>query len=171
MTEFHEQDLAGASFEQVNLQGATMRAVNLNDVRIRGAWLNGSRLRGVELVDVEISGEVENLVINGVDVAPYVDPRRALAVAPARPAVGRGARMGRHPVGPRGTALARRDPGRTARTPGHGPRRHGLAHRRTARRRGDAPRAGMAGSGGFPRQAVPSHRPQRGMGAPALRRA
>ena len=32
-------------------------------------------------------------------------PRQRLAVAPAGPAVGRGARMGRHPVGPR-----RRDP-------------------------------------------------------------
>ena len=29
-------------------------------------------MRDVELVDVEISGEVENLVVNGVDVAPLV---------------------------------------------------------------------------------------------------
>lgn len=31
------------------------------------------RLRGVELVDVEISGELQNVVVNGVDIAPFVD--------------------------------------------------------------------------------------------------
>jgi hypothetical protein len=30
-------------------------------------------LRGVELVDVEISGELRNVVVNGVDVAPLVE--------------------------------------------------------------------------------------------------
>ena len=41
-------------------------------------------------------------------------------VAPARPAVGRGARLGRHPVGPRGAAVARRGARRTPRPPGDG---------------------------------------------------
>lgn len=83
MTEFHEQDLTGARFERVSLRGATMSQVFLNDVRmhavdltgaqVRGVVLNGSRMSGVELVDVEISGELENVVVNGVDIAPLVD--------------------------------------------------------------------------------------------------
>ncbi|MFC6020620.1 DinB family protein [Plantactinospora solaniradicis] len=83
MTEFHEQDLAGACFGRVNLRGATFTQVRLNDARmrevdltgarIRGALLNGSRMRGVELVDVEISGELRNVVVNGVDIAPLVE--------------------------------------------------------------------------------------------------
>jgi hypothetical protein len=83
MAEFREQDLAGARFERVNLRGATftqvllrdasMRAVDLTGARVRGARLNGSRMRGVELVDVELSGELQNVVVNGVDIAPLVD--------------------------------------------------------------------------------------------------
>jgi hypothetical protein len=53
MARFHEQDLTGA--------------------QIRGAVFNGSRMRGVELVDVEISGELQNVVVNGVDIAPLVE--------------------------------------------------------------------------------------------------
>jgi hypothetical protein len=51
---------------------------------LRGVDLSGVVMRGVELVDVRIDGEVQNLVVNGVDVAPLVeaeldrrDPRRA----------------------------------------------------------------------------------------------
>ncbi len=83
MTEFREQDLTGAHFERVSLRGATftqvyfddasMRAVDLTGAHVRGAVFNGSRLRGVELVDVEISGELKNVVVNGVDIAPLVD--------------------------------------------------------------------------------------------------
>ena len=83
MTGFREQDLAGARFERVSLRGATftqvflndasMRAVDLTGARVRGALFNGSRMRGVELVDVEISGELQDVVVNGVDIAPLVD--------------------------------------------------------------------------------------------------
>ncbi|MGP4104124.1 DinB family protein [Nonomuraea sp. KM90] len=83
MTEFHEQDLSGADFERVSLRAATFSRVSLNDARmqaidftgahIRGALFNRSRLRGVELVDVEISGELGHVVVNGVDIAPLVD--------------------------------------------------------------------------------------------------
>jgi len=37
------------------------------------ADLTGVRMRGVDLVDVEISGPLQNVVINGVDIAPLVD--------------------------------------------------------------------------------------------------
>jgi hypothetical protein len=83
MTEFREQDLTGARFERVNLRGATLTRVHLTDAdlravdftgtRVRGALFNGTRMRGVELVDVEISGELRNVVVNGVDIAPLVD--------------------------------------------------------------------------------------------------
>jgi hypothetical protein len=83
VNEFREQDLTGARFERVSLRGATLTEVSLNDVRmhdvdftgarIRGASFNGSRLRGVELVDVAITGEVRDVVVNGVDIAPLID--------------------------------------------------------------------------------------------------
>jgi hypothetical protein len=50
-----------------------MRAVDLSGLRIRGALVHGSRMRGVELVDVEISAELQNVVVNGVDIAPLVE--------------------------------------------------------------------------------------------------
>ena len=98
MTDFREQDLTGALFDHVSLRdatftkvflnGATMEAVDLTGLNIRGAMLTGSRLRGVELVDVEISGEVQNVVVNGVDIAPLVEAeldRRTPARAKMRP--------------------------------------------------------------------------------------
>jgi hypothetical protein len=82
MTEFRDQDLTGSRFERVKLREATLTRVDLNDARlravdlsgaqIRGAWFEGTRMRGDELVDVEISGELRNGVVNGVDVAPFV---------------------------------------------------------------------------------------------------
>jgi hypothetical protein len=173
MTRFHEQDLTGAQFERVSLR----------DARMKGVDLTGARMRGVELVDVEISGELQNVMVNGVDIAPLVEaelnrlmPERAkmrpgdsdgfreawailerlwkgtvaramalpepalhrnvddewsfhpdpatpqlrqrclggpdaarhrVAMARARPAVGRGTGLGRHPVGSRCAALTR----------------------------------------------------------------
>lgn len=83
MTEFREQDLTGARFERVSLRGTAFTQVSLNDARmhavdfsgarIRGALFERSHMRGVELIDVEISGELTNVVVNGVDIAPLVD--------------------------------------------------------------------------------------------------
>jgi hypothetical protein len=81
--EFREQDLTGAHFDDVNLRGATfsrvflndasMHKVNLTGVQVRGSLFDKTRMRGVELVDVEISGELQNVVVNGVDIAPLVN--------------------------------------------------------------------------------------------------
>ena len=30
-------------------------------------------MRGVELIDVEISGELQNVIVNGADIAPLTD--------------------------------------------------------------------------------------------------
>ena len=73
MTDFYDQDLAGSHFERVNLREATFTRVDLSGVRIRGALVNGGQLSGVELADIEINGELRNVVINGVDVAPLVE--------------------------------------------------------------------------------------------------
>jgi hypothetical protein len=73
MTEFVDQDLSGARFERVKLEGAQMRRVDLSGAEIRGALFEGVRMRGVELVDVEITGEVRNVRINGVDIAPLIE--------------------------------------------------------------------------------------------------
>ncbi|MDI1465226.1 DinB family protein [Catellatospora sp. KI3] len=95
MPEFYEQDLAGSrfervslrgsSFEKVYLQGSSLRSVDLSGLRVRDAALYGVRMRGVELHDVDIYGELRNVVINGVDIGPLVEaeldrrmPERAL---------------------------------------------------------------------------------------------
>jgi hypothetical protein len=83
MTKFAEQDLSGARFERVSLRNASFSRVHFNDARMRsvdlsgadfrGAMLHGVRMRGTELSDVEISGELNNVVVNGVDIGPLVD--------------------------------------------------------------------------------------------------
>jgi hypothetical protein len=73
MTDFRDQDLRGATFTRVRLNQAAFRDVDLSDAQIRGSELHRVRMRGVELVDVEISGEVQNVVVNGVDIAPLVE--------------------------------------------------------------------------------------------------
>jgi len=83
MTEFQEQDLTGARFERVSLRdanftqvyftNATMHLVDLTGVRVRAGLFNGLRVRGAELHDIDITGEVHNVVVNGVDIAPLVD--------------------------------------------------------------------------------------------------
>jgi hypothetical protein len=78
MTRFHDQDLTGARFERVTLRDAQMKGVDLT----------GVRMRGVELVDVDISGELQNVVVNGVDIAPLVEAelnRRTPVRAKMRP--------------------------------------------------------------------------------------
>jgi len=82
MSEFIQQDLSGARFDQVLLTGTDFHEVRFNDahfrdvdlrgIDVRGAVMTG-KLRGVELWDVELSGEIGRLVVNGVDVGPYVE--------------------------------------------------------------------------------------------------
>ena len=83
MSEFIDQDLTGTRFERVSLRGASLHRVHLTDatmhrvdfsgVQIRGALFHGCRMSGVELGDVEISGDLQNVVVNGVDIAPLVE--------------------------------------------------------------------------------------------------
>ncbi|MEU8322379.1 DinB family protein [Nonomuraea sp. NPDC048881] len=59
--------------EDVSVRRATFTRLRVRDVRVRAADLSGVRVRGAELVDVEISGELRNVVVNGVDIAPLVE--------------------------------------------------------------------------------------------------
>ncbi len=60
--EFEGRDLTEATFWGVDLTNATMRDVNFTGVRMKSVWL----------VDVDIDGLVDRLVVNGVDVTAYV---------------------------------------------------------------------------------------------------
>jgi uncharacterized protein YjbI with pentapeptide repeats len=63
VAEFIDKDLTGSRFERVYLTGARFHLVDLT-----GATISGS-----VLVDVDISGRIRNLRVNGVDVAPLVE--------------------------------------------------------------------------------------------------
>lgn len=66
-------DLTGGEFERADMSGSRFTTVLLNDATIRNADLYRVTMAGVEIVDTTIDGEVRNLVINGVDVAPLVE--------------------------------------------------------------------------------------------------
>jgi hypothetical protein len=61
--EFEGRDLSDAEFWGVDLSRAAFRDVNLTDTRMKNVWL----------VNVDIDGLVDRLVINGVDVTDFVN--------------------------------------------------------------------------------------------------
>lgn len=61
--EFEGQDLSESVFWGVDLTKATLRDVNLTGARMKNVWL----------VDVDIDGLIDRLVVNGVDVTAYVN--------------------------------------------------------------------------------------------------
>jgi hypothetical protein len=71
--EFSQRDLGGARFRRVDLTGASFEQVDLRNARFREVELGGVTMRGAYLHDVDITGEVERLRINGVDVAPLIE--------------------------------------------------------------------------------------------------
>ena len=73
MTDLEKQDLTGSRFEDVYLDGASFHDVSLRDARFRYVDLSGVTIRGAALANVDISGEIENLTVNGVDVGPLVE--------------------------------------------------------------------------------------------------
>jgi uncharacterized damage-inducible protein DinB len=66
-------DLSGTTYERTRMRDSRFRWVDLSGSEFRQVGLQRVRMRGVELVDVEIDGELQNVVINGVDVAPLVE--------------------------------------------------------------------------------------------------
>ncbi|MCW2790925.1 MAG: hypothetical protein JWO76_23 [Nocardioides sp.] len=73
MAEFTGEDLSGSSFQRVDLTDAQFTDVDLSRARVRGADLVGAVMTGVDLTDARVDGEIANLTINGVDVAPLVE--------------------------------------------------------------------------------------------------
>ncbi|MGI8817124.1 MAG: DinB family protein [Pseudonocardia sp.] len=60
-------------FEGIDMTHARFRNLDMTGARFEGVNLSGTVMRGVELVDVDIDGELRNVTINGVAVAPLVE--------------------------------------------------------------------------------------------------
>jgi DinB superfamily/Pentapeptide repeats (8 copies) len=73
VTDFTSQNLAGARFEDVYLTNAYFHNVDLANARFRLVDMTGVTIRGAELVDIDVSGVLHSLRVNGVDVAPLVE--------------------------------------------------------------------------------------------------
>ena len=73
MADFSGADLRGSRFERADLSGSEFWASDLAGTRFRGVDLSSAVLRGVEFSNVEISGEIENVTVNGVDIGPLVE--------------------------------------------------------------------------------------------------
>jgi hypothetical protein len=70
--------------QQHDLSGRELRRVFLRGVDMRGGAIFDSRLRGVDLWNIDIHGDLMNVRVNGVDIAPLIgaeldrrDPDRA----------------------------------------------------------------------------------------------
>lgn len=65
-------DLRGSEFERVDMAGTRFTSVLLTGATFRSCEFGQVAMRDVEIVDTTIDGEIKNLVINGVDVAPLI---------------------------------------------------------------------------------------------------
>jgi hypothetical protein len=86
--EFDDVRMRGSTFREVDLSGARFHSVYLLDTEFRDVMFGRVKMRGVELMDVDITGDISNLTINGVDVAPLIDAeldRRYPDLAKMRP--------------------------------------------------------------------------------------
>ena len=73
VTDFTHENLSGARFEDIYLTGADFHGVDLTGARFRLVDMTGVTIRGADLVDMDISGQVQNLRINGVARARDLD--------------------------------------------------------------------------------------------------
>jgi len=73
VTDFTHANLNGSRFEDVYLTDARFHDVDLTNARFHLVDLTGVTIRGAALVNVDISGTIENLRVNGVDVVPLVE--------------------------------------------------------------------------------------------------
>lgn len=67
------QDMRDARFESVDLTGATFRRAYLNQVTFKNVDMIGTKILGADLIDAEITGEIRNVTVNGVEISAYVD--------------------------------------------------------------------------------------------------
>src|SRR6476659_1269784 len=73
MAEFTGADLSGSRFTRADLSGSEFRDVQLRGSTFRDVDMDGVVMRGVELVRVDISGDIRDVTINGVDVGPLIE--------------------------------------------------------------------------------------------------
>lgn len=66
------QDLRDSTFESVDLTGATFRRAYLNRVTFQNVDMVGARILDADLIDAEITGEVRNVTVNGIEISAYV---------------------------------------------------------------------------------------------------
>jgi hypothetical protein len=72
-TEHVDRDLRGARFTRVDLSDSEFRESSFIHSRFVSVEFRHSVMRGVEIEDVDISGELLGVRINGVDVAPLIE--------------------------------------------------------------------------------------------------
>ncbi len=97
MAEFSGQDLHGSRFDRVDLGGSVFSAVDLRGSRFRSVAMDGVVMRDVDLVGVDITGEIVDVIINGIDVGPLIEAeldRRHPGRALMRPTDAEGFRAG-----------------------------------------------------------------------------
>lgn len=70
---FDHVDLSGSRFERVDFGRATFRSIDFDGADIRNASLLDVTMRGVELRRVEIWGELGDVRVNGIDIAPLIE--------------------------------------------------------------------------------------------------
>src|SRR4051812_42218760 len=73
MSRSDQSNLPGKTFERADLTGARFTTATFKGATFRACAFQNVVMRGVEIWDTSIDGEIKNLVINGVDVAPLVD--------------------------------------------------------------------------------------------------
>jgi uncharacterized protein YjbI with pentapeptide repeats len=72
MTEYDDQ-YRGTTFRRHDLRDVVFDDTYLTRARFKNVDLRGAVIRGSLLVDVEITGEVDHLTVNGVDVTSFVE--------------------------------------------------------------------------------------------------
>jgi hypothetical protein len=73
VADFLHENLTGSRFDDVYLTGTQFHDVDLSNARFSLVDMTGVTIRGARLANVDISAEIENLRINGVDVVPLVE--------------------------------------------------------------------------------------------------
>lgn len=63
----------GATFRRFDFTDAVFDDTYLVDARFKNVALRGAKITGSQVVDVDITGEVEHLTVNGVDVTHFVE--------------------------------------------------------------------------------------------------
>jgi hypothetical protein len=73
VSDFTGGNFRGSNFYDVDLRDARFRMVDLSGAELRSVDLSGAIMHGVDLVNVHISGDIDGLTINGVDVEPLIN--------------------------------------------------------------------------------------------------